>query len=131
MPRAKKKRTSKPSPAAQAGQSTTTALSHRISPMEHRPDHVIEARYVRPAQLFLRFADGVEGTWTFDQLALDLSNMKLTTVKVSSSGNAVEVKSKWGDDVQLDSSSLRTLVDPGYAAAIERKLDFLASRIGL
>lgn len=60
-----------------------------------------------------------------------MSNMKLTSIKASTSGNSIDVKSKWEDDVQLDSSSLRALIDPDYAAAIEKKLDALASKIGL
>ena len=72
-----------------------------------KPDHLIEARYAQRSRLFLRFADGFEGTWSFSRLGLDMSNIKLTTVKASPSGNSVEVKSKCGEDVQLDSSSLR------------------------
>jgi hypothetical protein len=94
-------------------------------------DHIVEAHYVRPGQLYLRFADDLEGTWTFDQLGLDMSNMKSTTVKASNAGTYLEVQSKWGESVQLDSSSLRVLVDPKYAAKIEKKLDLLARRIGL
>jgi hypothetical protein len=94
-------------------------------------DHIAKARYVRPSRLYLRFADGLEGTWTLEQLDLDMSNMRLSTVKASSAGTYVKVKSRGGEDVQLDSSSLRVLVDPKYAAEIENKLNILASRIGL
>jgi hypothetical protein len=94
-------------------------------------DHIAVAHYVRPGQLYLRFADDFEGTWTFDQLGLNMSNMKSTTVKASGAGTHLEVQSKWGESVQLDSSSLRVLVDPKYAAEIEKKLDILARRIGL
>jgi hypothetical protein len=95
------------------------------------PEQLIEARYVRPARLFLHFADGLEGTWTFRQLELDMSNMKVTTIKASASGTIVKVKSKWGENVLLDSSSLRVLIDPEYAEKIEQKLNGLAKRIGL
>jgi hypothetical protein len=95
------------------------------------PDHVSAAHYVRPCRLFLRFKDGFNGTWTFEQLGLDMSNMKPTTVKASPSGSYIEVKSKWGDDVQLDGSSLRYRVDPKYAHEIDNKLDMLATQIGL
>lgn len=87
-----------------------------------RPDRVVEARYVRTSQLFLRFADGLEGTWTFKKLCLDMSNMKLTSIKASASGDAIDVKSKWGDDVELDASSLRVLIDPEYAAGLEKQI---------
>jgi hypothetical protein len=92
-------------------------------------EQIVEARYVEPAQMYLRFADGLEGTWTFEQLDLDMSNMKSGTIKVV--GDDVEVRSNDGEDVQLDSSSLRYRVDAKYAAEIEAKLNILASRIGL
>lgn len=96
-----------------------------------RRDHVAHAKYVAPSQMFLQFTDGFTGTWTFDQLQLDMANMKLPTVRASKSGTSVEVKSKRGERVQIDSSSLRVLTDPVYAAEIEDKLNAIASRIGL
>jgi len=81
------------------------------------PDHIVEARFVRPSQMFIQFADGFSGTWTFAVLKLNMKYMKLNTIRAASSGTTVEVKSKWGDDVQLDASSLRILVDSSYAAA--------------
>lgn len=111
---------------------TSVALSHQVSPINDiRPDRVMEAKYVRPSRLFLRFIDGLEGTWTFGQLDLDMSNMKLSTVRASDAGNWVEVKSKLGENVKLDSSSLRVLIDPKFAAEIEEKLNILATQIGL
>src|SRR5271163_1292952 len=106
-----------------AGAKKKTVALKQAAP--DRLEQVIEARYVSPARLFLRFADGFEGTWTFKQLQLDMSKMNVTTIAASGSGNCVEVKSKWGDDVQLDSSALRTLIDSDYAAEIEKKLSFL------
>jgi len=118
-----------------ATRSSTAALVNGAPPKRTkktaRPERVLEARYVRTSQLFLRFADGLEGTWSFRQLGLDMSNMKLTSIKASASGKSIEVSSKWGDRVQLDTSSLRALIDPDYAAAIEKRLDALASKIGL
>ena len=118
-----------------ATKSTAAALANGATPKRAKkiasPERVIEARYVRTSQMFLRFADGLEGTWSFTQLCLDMSNMKLTSIKASASGKSINVISKWGDKVQLDSSSLRALVDPDYAAAIEKRLDALASKIGL
>jgi hypothetical protein len=123
-----------PSRTSEAAADRTSAANGAVAmrAKHSRPlDHIAEAHYVRPSQIFLRFADGLEGTWTFSQLDLDMSNMKLTTVKASDSGNSVAVKSKRGEDVQLDSSSLRVLVDPEYARQMEKKLDMLASQIGL
>src|SRR5437899_316257 len=66
-----------------------------------RPEQLLEARYVSPSQMFLRFADGLEGTWTFDELDIDMSNMNVATIKASS-GTSVGVQSKRGENVQLD-----------------------------
>jgi hypothetical protein len=87
-----------------------------------RQDRILEARYVRTSKMFLQFADGLEGTWTFRQLCLDMSNMKVTSIKASPSGNCIHMKSKWGDDVELDTSSLRALIDPEYAALLEAEI---------
>jgi hypothetical protein len=118
-----------------ASKSTAAALANGATPKlakkNARPERVIEARYVRTSQVFLRFADGLEGTWSFSRLCLDMSNMKLTSIKASASGNSIDVKSNWGDQVQLDTSSLRALIDPDNAAAIEKELNALASKIGL
>jgi hypothetical protein len=105
---------------------TAAALANegppKLAKKNAQPERVLEARYVRTSQLFLRFADGLEGTWPFRQLGLDMSNMKLTSIKASTSGNCIRVKSKGGDDVELDTSSLRALIDPESAASIEAKI---------
>ncbi len=102
-----------------AGACLANGASPQPARKNARPERVIEARYVRTSQLFLRFADGLEGTWSFRKLCLDRSNMKVTSIKASPSGNAIHLKSKWGDDVELDTSSLRALIDPEYAARLE------------
>lgn len=89
-------------------------------------DHITHVRFVRPSRLFLRFADGLEGTWSFQELALDMTNMKLTSIKTSVPGTSITVKSKWNETVELDASALRAAVDPQYAAELEQA--FLAIR---
>jgi hypothetical protein len=84
--------------------------------------HISEVRYVHPAQLFLRFADGFEGTWMFDRPEFDISKMNVAAVTVSSDGTYIEVQSKSGEDVQMDSLSLRYLVDEKYAAKIDQSI---------
>jgi hypothetical protein len=119
----------KKKPAHLATKSTGSVVANGIvlkrAKKNTRLDRVVEARYVRTAQMFLRFADGLEGTWSFRQLGLDMSNMKLTSIKASASGDSVNLKSKWNDEVELDTSSLRTLVDPEYAACLEKKINSL------
>jgi hypothetical protein len=85
-------------------------------------DHLTKARYVPSSKIYLQFSDGFEGTWTFRQLQLSMTDMVLSTIKVSSSKTSVEVRSKSGDKVQLDSSSLRYLVDPAFAAKIDKSI---------
>src|SRR5262249_447763 len=70
--------------------------------MKPSPDYVLEARYISPSQIFLRFADNREGTWTFAELELDMSGMNLNTIRAA--GTAVTVKSKWNDEVAIDAS---------------------------
>lgn len=92
-------------------------------------DHVAEARYVQPSSVYLRFVDGVEGTWTFDTLELNMENMRPASIKAAPSGACVEVRSKWGDKVDLDALAFRVLIDPAYAAEIENTLNALADKI--
>jgi hypothetical protein len=106
--------------------SSAALTDETYSMSDIRKDHVIEARYVHPSRLYLRFADGVQGTWTFQNLKLDMSTMKAATIRVSDSAT-VEVESRWGDNVQLDSSALRVLIDPEYAAEIEEALNLLTT----
>jgi hypothetical protein len=121
MANAKKKKT-RPLAAKSTAAGLANSAPARWAKKYARPERVIEARYVRTSQLFLRFADGLEGTWSFRQLCLDMSNMKLTSIKASASGNSIRLKSKLGDDVKLDTSSLRVLIDPEYAARIEAEI---------
>lgn len=95
------------------------------------PDHVSEARYVPDNRLFVRFADGHYGTWSFETLDLDMSHLKRETIKAATDGTAIEVKSKRGETVLLDTSAIRAQVDPIYAAEMNEILDALAKRIGL
>ncbi len=84
------------------------------------PDHLASARYEHPGRVVLTFADGLFGVWSFQQLELDMSNMKVATIKASTSGTSMEVTSKWDERVEIDSSSLRAMVDAAYEAELER-----------
>ena len=57
-------------------------------------EHIAEARYVRPSRLYLRFADGLEGTWLFSDFHLDMTYMQPATIRLSPSGTSVEVTSR-------------------------------------
>jgi hypothetical protein len=52
--------------------------------------------------------------------------MRLDTIRVAPSGTAILVQSDQGESIEIDSSSLRVLVDPNYAALMRAR--FLALR---
>src|SRR5687767_7664946 len=60
-----------------------------------QPEHLVVAQFVAPSSLSLKFADGLTGTWSFDELRLDMSGMKPETAKAS--GKSVEVQDEDGD----------------------------------
>jgi hypothetical protein len=84
-----------------------------------RKDQLVSAEYEPRSKVRLAFADGLSGVWSFAQLELDMTNMKLATIKAGASGTSIEVKSKWGENVEIDSSSLRAMIDPAYDAELE------------
>lgn len=110
--------------------SATCPNSSKTKPVD-RKDSIAIASFVPPSSVMIRFSDGLEGTWTFRHLGLDMSNMDSATLEASSAGTTVEVKSKLGETVQLDASALRVLADPIYAAELDARLDKLANQIGL
>jgi hypothetical protein len=99
-----------------------TATQDAMPPLampEGRKDHLISARYQPPSRIRLAFADGLTGIWSFRQLELKMTNMKPTTIRVTASGTAIEVISKSGERVEIDSSSLRAMIDSAYGAELE------------
>jgi len=85
---------------------------------------IVEARYVEPAQMYLRFVDGLEGTFTFEQLRLDMVvDVKWETVQASNGGTRIEVQTNGGECVLLDySGDFRYLVDATFAAKIDQSI---------
>ena len=104
---------------------TGTTYPGLIRLLLRQPDQVVEARFVPPAKMFIRFADGLGGTWSFHKLLLDMTSMEPSTIRVAALGTSVTVKSKWNDTVELDASALRAAIDPDYAS--EQKRAFLAT----
>ena len=96
------------------------------APRETLPDieRIVEARYVHPSQMYLRFADGLEGTWGVGQLGL--SEVNVETAKASAAGDGVDVTTNAGENMQMDSPTLRALIDAKYAADLEKEI---ASRL--
>jgi hypothetical protein len=74
----------------------------------------------------LVFADNFSGRWPVAELEIDPTHLKLSSVRVAPSGTAIEVQSKSGEQLFIDSAVLRALVDPKYAEETEKA--FLALR---
>jgi hypothetical protein len=72
--------------------------------------------------MFVRFADGLAGTWSFSTLGLDMSNMKVETIRAPKNGTGISVKSIQNEDLLLDSSMVRYKIDPKYAAMIDHAI---------
>jgi hypothetical protein len=102
----------------------TKRANHKIS-----LETVLEARYVHPDQVYLHFIDGLEGTWTFEELQFDIGQTKPNILKVSDKGDYVEVIGKKGNIVKLDSASMRYLIDGGYATEVDSIIRTLTKRI--
>jgi hypothetical protein len=85
-------------------------------------DHISTAHFEGPSSVYLRFADGFEGTWTFAQLEWDTFDLFPETIRASESGTAIQIGTRTGKVVELDSSSLRTLTDPDYAERLESEI---------
>jgi hypothetical protein len=86
------------------------------------PDVLVSARHQPPSKVLLAFADGRSWTRSFEELELDMTGMKLKTIKASASGDCMEVTSKGNKLVQIDSSALRATVDPVYKDELDRAL---------
>jgi hypothetical protein len=99
-------------------QSTSAVRGREIPPMA-RKDQLVEAKHIRKYRIYLRFADGLEGTWSFDELGLRRGNVQFPSVELNKEGTGVYVKSNRGQIMCVDAASLRAPVDPSYAAELE------------
>ena len=80
---------------------------------------------LRDGALSVRFADGYTGTVDPGQVELDVSHLKLTSLRASSWGSAAEVEDVSGETIHIDSSVLRACVDPVYATHLQQMIDQL------
>jgi hypothetical protein len=96
------------------------SIAKPIARLIRRPDRLTAAQYERPSKVRLSFADGLSGVWSFQHLELEMSGMKVTTIKSSASGEFMEITSKWNEAVEIDAASLRAMIDPSYAAELEK-----------
>jgi hypothetical protein len=97
----------------------TGSASPAPSDPTKRKDIITIAHSVDASQVFLRFADGVSGTWSLSELEIDPSNLDMSSIVATEAGASVQAKTKRGDVVQLDSATFRALVDPAYRAELD------------
>jgi hypothetical protein len=81
------------------------------------PDQLTEARCVDGLSVSLTFADQFVATVSLSQLGLAADEVNLRTAKATPAG--LVVKSKSGRKFVIDSSTLRYVADPDYAARLD------------
>jgi hypothetical protein len=86
-----------------------------------KPDYLAKAKH-RQGRVSLGFADGNYGTYSFQELELNMAGMKLATIRAAADGKHMEVDSNCGETVRIDSQSLRASIDPIYASKLEKVL---------
>jgi len=104
------------------GQNRTPFMEGLTRIEDTRPDHLVEARHLSTSQVFLRFADGFQGSWTPRQLEFDSTYLAMDSMEVAKQGTAIRVKIKDGEVVYLDATWLRAAVDPTFNERFERSL---------
>ncbi len=93
----------------------------RITPI--RPEYLLQARSATAQSIELEFDDGLVRRLSVARLRIPVDRMRWDTVKASPTGEAMMINAVDGDLITIDSSSLRYLVDPAYAAEIDKALD--------
>jgi hypothetical protein len=94
--------------------SAATSGTSRFDP-DVSPDQLTAASHASVTAVFLQFTDGHKATIDLVDLGIDVSNLRLPTVRASSWGSAVEVEDATGKTVHIDSALLRAYSDPQYA----------------
>lgn len=80
-------------------------------------DIVAAARFVHPNKMFIRFSDGLTGTWSFEEIHLDMRYIDLETIGVDD--GEVKMIDKCGERVVINSSMLRCSIDHEYDLKIK------------
>jgi hypothetical protein len=79
------------------------------------PEYLTQAKFVHPSEIELTFADGMKAIRKFAELEIDPAELQLETIRASSAGTSLEVRTRNHRKVYIDSAPLRALVDPAYA----------------
>ncbi len=98
---------------------TEAAIVEKMFFMGHK-DHIKDVRVIAQSRLFIHFDDEFKGTWSWNALDIDVSNLQLGTITVGAQGAGLEAKTKLGDEVVIDGASLRAAVDPDFASDLEK-----------
>lgn len=85
-------------------------------------DHLLAVHQLGDACVALRFLDGFVGHLDLADLGLDLSQLRIGTIRASEWGGAAEVQDRSWHTVHIDSSVLRAHVDPQYAAVLKEAI---------
>jgi hypothetical protein len=82
---------------------------------------LVSARYIQPLSISLQFADR-QFTLEAASLGMPVDRIRWDTAAISPTGDAMTVRGIKGETIPIDSSTLRYLVDPSYAAKMDAAL---------
>jgi len=86
-----------------------------------RPNRLVDAKYAR-LSVSLTFTDGCSNRVRLTELGIRPADYKLKTLRVSSGGACLLVDTLGGETIELDSSTLRSDLDPTYAVELRDTL---------
>jgi hypothetical protein len=98
-------------------------------PLDLSPERLSSAHYIASERrVSLRFFDGLTAMLDLVRLGIDISGLKLGTVRVSSLGSAIEVEDLRGKTIDIDSAVLRSYCDPAYATELRKAIAEVTAR---
>lgn len=86
-----------------------------------KPDRLVKAECTR-LDVSLTFADGFSKTVRLRKLGIRRADYDLTTLRVSAAGDMLQVETREGEAIEIDSWSLRSDLDPNFAATLRDEL---------
>ena len=89
-----------------------------------RPDCLVGVRFAPPSSISLTFSDKAFDL-SIERLEMPLDRINWSSVVASPTGEKMTVNGIKGEAIPIDSSVLRYLVDPDYAAMMDAKLKSL------
>jgi hypothetical protein len=87
-----------------------------------RPQQLLRAHFLPPVTIELTFADGRSFSLPIERLGMPVDRIRWSTAKASPTGEIMVLTGTKGDDVPIESSTLRYLVDQDYAKELEAAL---------